>query len=160
MSPAALNEYREISDSCVDLRLRWRSDGLMERERGRAENVLSSAERTLRFMTRRQRRLLVAAAESIAIAEYARLNNEAGSGDRAQKLSDQVQGHLRDALDHLERKTYLTIPELCAYASFKTKNAAYHFLAKHKVAWGAGRVRRRDFDMAHQRAAEERGKRR
>lgn len=59
----------------------------------------------------------------------------------------------------LERKPYLTIPELVAYGSFDNKRAAYHFLSKYQVAWAAGRVKRRDFDRAHERASEERQRR-
>lgn len=82
------------------------------------------------------------------------------SGRRAAQPKRQSR-HLPDApvdFARLERQPYLTIPELCAYGSFKTKNAAYHFLAKHQVPWASGRVRRRDFDLTMQRLAEERGR--
>lgn len=82
-------------------------------------------------------------------------------GRRASKAKRQPR-HLVDApvdFARLERQPYLTIPELCAYGSFGTKRAAYHFLAKHKVLWAAGRVRRRDFDRALERLAEERQRR-
>lgn len=82
----------------------------------------------------------------------------ASGGGGATKAPRQPLDLREPMLDYasLERKPYLTIPELLAYGSFETKNAAYKFLAKHRVAWAAGRVKRRDFDLAHERAAEER----
>lgn len=61
-------------------------------------------------------------------------------------------------LARVAQATYLTVEELCAYFGFKTKNAAYRFLSKHKVPRAAGRVRRRDCDRAWEAAVDGRAK--
>lgn len=63
-------------------------------------------------------------------------------------------------LARLAQATYLTIPDLCAYGRFKSKNAAYVFLSRHHVPHAAGRVRRRDFDRAFEALIEAREERR
>jgi hypothetical protein len=51
----------------------------------------------------------------------------------------------------LSKKTYLTIPELCAYGCFDSENAAYLFLSRNPQVPKCRRgrvvfVRRRDYD--------------
>lgn len=63
--------------------------------------------------------------------------------------------HLSDpSLDpeYIGTLTYLTVPQLMVYGQFKTKKAAYRFLARSGAAIrrGHGRIFRRDVDLVLQ----------
>lgn len=79
--------------------------------------------------------------------------NRVVGGGRASRASGQSLD-LPDATFNQEllgKQTYLTVPQLMAYAQLPTKKSAYRFLARERsIRRGHGRIFRRDVDLVLQ----------